>query len=139
MERFLVEGWDEEILALKIITIISELNVRKFTEQRTWLKEKSQMLDKIRKFLRNGRRMKLTCAVFSKIERLGMRSTESYSNIIEFLAFCAQKFIFLSLKWIKFLVKTTCERFFFATLVYVDQHVSYTIYFWPEHRTKLTL
>ena len=95
MERFLVEGWDEEILALKIITIISELNVRKFTEQSTWLKEKSQMLDKMRKFLRSGRRMKLTYAVFSKIERLGMRSKESYSNITEFLAFCAQKFIFL--------------------------------------------
>ena len=100
---------------------------------------KSQMLDKMCKFLRSGRRMKLTYAVFSKIERLGMRSKESYSNMIEFLAFCAQKFIFLSLKWIKFLVKTTCERFFFATLIYVDQHVSYTIYFWPEHRTKLTL
>ena len=81
MERFLVEGWDEEILALKIITIISELNVHKFTEQSTWLKEKSQMLDKMRKFLRSGRRMKLTYAVFSK---------------------------------------TTCDRFFFATLIYVD-------------------
>ena len=43
MEQFLVEGWDEEILALKIITIISELNVRKFTEQSTWLKEKSHV------------------------------------------------------------------------------------------------
>ena len=94
MERFLVEGWDEEILALKVIAIVSKLSVRKFTEQRTWLKEKSQMLDKIPKFLRNGRKMKFTCAVFSKIERLGVRSTESYSNIIEFLAFCAQKFIF---------------------------------------------
>ena len=72
--------------------------MRKFTEQRTWLKEKSQMLDKMRKFLRSGRRMTLTYAVFSKIERLGMRSKESYSNIIEFLAFCAQKFIFLKSK-----------------------------------------
>ena len=94
MERFLVEDWDEEILALKVIAIISKLSVRKFTEQRTWLKEKSQMLDKIPKFLRNGLKMKYTCAVFSKIERLGVRSTESYSNIIEFIAFCAQKFIF---------------------------------------------
>ena len=94
MERFSVEDWDEEILALKVIAIISKLSVRKFTEQRTWLKEKSQMLDKIPKFLRNGLKMKYTYAVFSKIERLGVRSTESYSNIIEFIAFCAQKFIF---------------------------------------------
>ena len=83
-----------KFLALKVIAIISKLSVRKFTEQRTWLKEKSQMLDKIPKFLRNGRKMKFTCAVFSKIERLGVRSTESYSNIIQFLAFCAQKCIF---------------------------------------------
>ena len=100
---------------MKVIAIVSKLSVRKFTEQRTWLKEKSQMLDKIPKFLRNGRKMKFTCAVFSKIERLGVRSTESYSNIIEFLAFCAQK--------------TTCERFFFATLIYVDQNEFYTIHF----------
>ena len=64
--------------------------------------KKSQMLDKIPKFLRNGRKMKFTCAFFSKIERLGVRSTESYSNMIEFLAFCAQNFFFSSLKWRKF-------------------------------------